>query len=274
MSKNALVITGADFSVNKLTTVILDGGSDKPCTALELSESSKSVTSLGDIALTATKTPADTTDALLWTSSDESVATVENGTVSVVGLGTATITVTCGEQTATCEVTCSEVTLSPDYAFMKRQNISSYPDYFGYSDSLRELMICNENSSGALKMLKNQTLDTSLKYAPILIPNGTAAITLSYGSDMRAGTIYFGWLDTNTEAYSAHPECAKCVELNTSNSSAYNQAKTWTYEVAEGANSFAIVVTPVSSNYSESDTPEAIALAKGIVVKAIASVEE
>lgn len=57
--------------------------------------------------LTATVTPSDTTDKTLsWTSSNESVATVANGTVTAVGVGTATITVTTSNgKTAACAVT-------------------------------------------------------------------------------------------------------------------------------------------------------------------------
>lgn len=51
--------------------------------------------------------PSDTTDLIVFTSSDETVATVsENGKVIAVGPGHATITVTCGDQTAQCTVEC------------------------------------------------------------------------------------------------------------------------------------------------------------------------
>ena len=69
--------------------------------------------------LTATVLPADATNkTVTWASSDPAVATVENGVVTAVGKGTATITVTTanGGYTATCEVTVklpvSAVTLS------------------------------------------------------------------------------------------------------------------------------------------------------------------
>lgn len=57
--------------------------------------------------------PADTTDVrdVIWTSSDESVATVKDGIVTAVGVGTATITATVGDKTAVCEVTVPEVPL-------------------------------------------------------------------------------------------------------------------------------------------------------------------
>ena len=56
--------------------------------------------------LTVTPTPAyATVGKLTWTSSNEAVATVKNGTVTAVAVGTATITVTMGELSASCVVT-------------------------------------------------------------------------------------------------------------------------------------------------------------------------
>lgn len=51
--------------------------------------------------------PLDTDETVKFKSSDTSVATVDkNGTVTAVGSGEATITVTCGSISATCKVTC------------------------------------------------------------------------------------------------------------------------------------------------------------------------
>ncbi len=59
------------------------------------------------VTLTVTFTPENTTDkTVVWTTSDPEVATVdENGVVTAVGEGSATITATCGEVSATCQVT-------------------------------------------------------------------------------------------------------------------------------------------------------------------------
>jgi hypothetical protein len=52
--------------------------------------------------------PENTTDALTYASSDETVVTVnEQGKLTAVGEGTAVITITCGEQELKCTVTCS-----------------------------------------------------------------------------------------------------------------------------------------------------------------------
>ena len=101
MSK-ALVIRNVDFAANALTTVTLE--QDVPCTGISLSNSTLSLTSLEPVTLTATVTPVDTTDALTWTSSDASVATVVNGVVTPLKAGSVTITATCGSQSATCAV--------------------------------------------------------------------------------------------------------------------------------------------------------------------------
>lgn len=59
----------------------------------------------GTIQLIATIEPANTTEEIVWSSSDEKVATVsETGLVTAVSVGSATITVTCGKVSATCGI--------------------------------------------------------------------------------------------------------------------------------------------------------------------------
>lgn len=111
MSK-ALIIKGAVFSTNKVETITI--GDVVPCTGLSLDPSTISFTALGAIQeITATKTPANTTDALLWTSSNENVAIVSDGIVTCVGIGTATITAMCGTQTDICSVSCASISYNP-----------------------------------------------------------------------------------------------------------------------------------------------------------------
>lgn len=80
-----------------------------PCESLELiSEPEVVLSGIGQYYLIHVEfAPADTTDTLAYTSSDETVATVDDeGRVEVTGEGTATITVTCGGRFVECVVTC------------------------------------------------------------------------------------------------------------------------------------------------------------------------
>ncbi len=64
--------------------------------------------------LSVVTTPADTTDVVQFTSSNENVVTVDqNGMVTAVGGGEAIITVKCGDVEATCTVVCSFDPIQP-----------------------------------------------------------------------------------------------------------------------------------------------------------------
>lgn len=61
-----------------------------------------------EVTLTATVSPENATDkTVIWESSDPTVATVENGKITAVATGTATITAKAGDKTAECTVTVS-----------------------------------------------------------------------------------------------------------------------------------------------------------------------
>ena len=77
-----------------------------PATGITLNHSTLSLAVSGSVALTATLTPENATDAVVWSSNNTEIAEVSNnGTVTAKALGTATITATVGSYTATCEVT-------------------------------------------------------------------------------------------------------------------------------------------------------------------------
>ena len=73
--------------------------------------------------LTATPEPENTTDAVTWSSSNEAVATVSNGLVTAVAVGSATVTATINGHAARCGVTVTKyvtgVSVDPREAFLK-----------------------------------------------------------------------------------------------------------------------------------------------------------
>ncbi len=75
-------------------------------TGVSLDQSSLTLDIGGTANLTATVSPSNATNkAVSWSTSNQSVATVNNGTVTAVAAGTATITATAGGKSATCSVT-------------------------------------------------------------------------------------------------------------------------------------------------------------------------
>lgn len=92
-------------------------------TGVTLDKSSVSIKKAEKVTLTATVAPEDASNKnVTWTSSNENVATVVDGVVTGVGVGSAVITVTTedGEKTATCDV---EVTAA--YVVAGKYNLST-----------------------------------------------------------------------------------------------------------------------------------------------------
>ncbi len=92
----------------------------------------------GTTTITASNIPEGET--VTWESSDTSIATVSDGTVTGVKAGTATITATAGDKTATCEVTveapvATEITITPTSATVDKNSTATFTatvkDQFG-----------------------------------------------------------------------------------------------------------------------------------------------
>lgn len=104
-----------------------------PVTSIALNKTSAAVSISGTETLTVSYTPSDANTGLgiTWSSSDPTVATVNNGVVTGIKAGTATITATSeGGKTATCAVTVqavavTDVTLAPTIASVRVNNTTS-----------------------------------------------------------------------------------------------------------------------------------------------------
>ena len=116
-----LVNNAAGVTVGTPTVAVTGITIDKTTAELEIGETE---------TLTATVTPDDATDkSVTWTTSDANIATVENGVVTAVAAGNATITAQAGEYTATCAVTVKAAEPEPPattgYTFATSADISA-----------------------------------------------------------------------------------------------------------------------------------------------------
>lgn len=106
----AIALFGSAFTACKSDD---DGDDDVSVKGVSLDKTSAELEVGGTLKLTATIEPANATNQnVSWSSSDKNVATVANGTVTAVAVGTADIIVTTedGGKTATCTVTIKEKT--------------------------------------------------------------------------------------------------------------------------------------------------------------------
>lgn len=106
----AIALFGSAFTACKSDD---DGDDDVSVTGVSLDKTSAELKVGGTLTLTATVAPTNATNQnVSWSSSDENVATVANGTVTAVAVGTADITVKTadGGKEATCTITVKEKT--------------------------------------------------------------------------------------------------------------------------------------------------------------------
>ena len=99
----AVITADADGKTAKCTIKVIPAFVDVE--SVKLDKSNVSLKAGEMIELTATVNPSDATDkTVIWSSSNSSVATVENGVVKAIKVGITTITAKAGDKTATCEV--------------------------------------------------------------------------------------------------------------------------------------------------------------------------
>lgn len=100
-SNNAVTCTSISIAYGS------SGGGSTASDSVTLEDTTLSLTVGGSATIEYTASGSVT-----WKSSDSSVASVNNGTVTAVGAGQATITATCGTASATCKVTVSDPSAS------------------------------------------------------------------------------------------------------------------------------------------------------------------
>lgn len=175
----ALIIKGANFSANKLDTIVFN---DIPCTAISM-QSTASIGGLGNtVTLVPTVTPSNTTDEIFWESNHPEIASVVNGVVTSNATGSATITATCGNHSASCTVTVS----IPIKTALNTQAIISCPTSSrmidaipGNSSASQFVAFGSTEQTGVYPVVAYYDTGDLAEIYPYPIPSGAKSITVS-----------------------------------------------------------------------------------------------
>ena len=157
-----------------------------PVTSVTLDKTSASLKAGETVTLTATVNPGDATDkTVTWTSSDALVATVVDGVVTAVKVGTATITAKAGEKTATCAITVvptavTSVTLNKTSASLKAGEIVTLTATVNPSDATDKTVTWSTSDASVATV--NNGVVTAVKV-------GSATITARAGEKTAACAI-------------------------------------------------------------------------------------
>lgn len=212
----ALVVKNVNFATNKLDTITLL--EDVPCTGISLDKATLSLTAIGSTGtIIATVTPLDTTDSIVWTTSDAAVVTVTNGVVIQTGVGTAIITATCGQQTASC-------TVSAVNTFVFTYEIGVYNTKSETSG--QDFVVKEAYTNAYCAIYSESTTEKYIKgsgttYYPIIIGAGAEKVTITVPNDIKPTV----WFVNSTEAcdYSAsHIDYAVYAKLISGDNSPYD----------------------------------------------------
>ncbi|MBQ4269018.1 MAG: leucine-rich repeat protein, partial [Clostridia bacterium] len=142
--------------------------------------------------LTATILPENATDtSVVWQSSNASIVTVENGTITAVGYGTAIITVTTidGNKTATCAVEIIEDKITFNTLFVEDETaygkVSNATATFSF---IKEIV---EHGNATYNVYKEITCETEIKSKSISLNIGdnTVYVLQTVGKNLKLYTV-------------------------------------------------------------------------------------
>lgn len=255
--KNVLVIRGADFSSHKVKKIdfVID---EIPCVGLSINESSHVATTFGNFTLAATPSPSNTTDEVIWESSNDNIATVANGIVSIVGVGKVDIIARCGNQVATCSVNAGAIEMNDLYfinelisatgsvgsGFIQRGTPTPKPN-----DFLGVTRVSDDTS--IVPIVRYDSISENVRTIPIVMPYGATKIRITSTSAIPSTNFnYVYWCDSKTAFGDA--KATLYVNANTIGnlSSIVGGVE---YPMAEGADSCAIAFR-TSSNIEDIST--------------------
>ena len=183
--------------------------------------------------LTATVKPDNADDkTVTWSSSDEAVATVENGKVTAIKEGTATITAKAGEKSATCKVTVSKNVVAVTSITLNKTALSLTE---GESETLTATVKPDDATD---KTVTWSTSDTAIATVDqngkvTAVKEGTATITAKAGEKtatckVTVNGIPVASITLNKTKVTLHPGETDTLVATVSPDNASDQTITWT----------------------------------------------
>lgn len=267
MSKALVLKNGVDFSANAVTTIEF---ADIPCAGITFAQNTYTVSGYDDVTVEYTLTPADTTDSVIWTSSNTDIVSISNGVMTVNGIGTCTITATCGAFTATATVTVN-IACVPNWDF--RTISASSGQFVSYGDlAYNRLASFGAGRQASEHDLPGSSANKTASPYAIKIPNNTAKIRVSRGAD-KSGSFYNGdyhwlaWLQDIASGNTSYPNSANYL------SSADFSPKTSAsveFTIPTDADCFVIQVR-TSTTYTAEDNANTVAESLGLTIEFIPS---
>ena len=170
------------------STVVNEASSMKvvvPATGISLDQTSLTLAKGSSETLKAELTPADADETVTWTSSDDSVATVDaSGTVTAVGKGTATITTKAGEHTASCKVTVNiplnGISITGNATTIKRGQTTQLTVVYDPEDTTDDRSVTWTSSEPSVASVNENGLVTALQDGETTITAAVGDKTASY----------------------------------------------------------------------------------------------
>ena len=223
-----LVLNGTNFAINKIETITF--GESIPCTGITISEQSADVDYGGYYNVSVSVTPVNTTDSIIWSSSNENFS-VTNGIVSINGVGEAIITASCGNYSAYVVLTSTATFDSDNFDTADNMYLDFSGDVATLAKANGKLAIGNVSETGYHALWSDaDTQAVGLTFCPIAIPVGSTSLTINY---TNTHSTRIGFADMNTQC-SAGYGGVKIVNFE----STVGTATKRTISLPEGANGF------------------------------------
>ena len=184
-----------------------------PVTSVSLNQNTLDLYEGESQTLSATVLPKNATDkTITWQSSNVSVAKVENGKVTALSIGEATISAIAGEKSATCKVTVKPKPLVSSITLSERAITGYINNYFSFS-----ITVAPANAQYSLECVSSDTRVAEVQGSGLsrkiyTKDFGKAVITVQDKLSGKSASITvetlvtdFGWQENTGSTYSGYP---------------------------------------------------------------------